>query len=225
MRIVTWNCRLGGAHDELVAELAPDVAVISEWGRLPDERASDPKFVAFGEAGEFGLGVAAFGEWAVSAADVLPISGAVIGAVEVQGPTPFKVVAVWACLSGRPRINPLVEALDAWTDWLAVGPIVVAGDFNTGGAWKDIPSGPDVALPDRRAPHEIGLHSAYHTDRGVEQGESEEPTHWNNRGGPCMIDHVFTPKDWRIFSVKVGQEALWRRRSDHAPLAIDLEVR
>jgi len=191
---------------------------------LPDERASDPKLVAFGQAGEFGLGVAAFGEWAVSAADVLPISGAVIGAVEVQGPTPFKLVAVWACLSGRPTINPLVETLDAWPDWLAVGPIVVAGDFNTGGAWKDIPSGPMSHFPIVERLNEM-LHSAYHTDQAVEQGESEEPTHWNNRGGPCMIDHVFTPKDWGIFSVKVGQEALWRRRSDHAPLAVELEVR
>jgi hypothetical protein len=32
VQIVTWNCRQGGAHDEHLAGLAPDVAILPEWG-------------------------------------------------------------------------------------------------------------------------------------------------------------------------------------------------
>ncbi len=139
MRIVSWNCRKGGVHDEHLAELAPDIAILPEWGRLPIlGPATASSFAEFGETGKFGLGVAAFGDWMVAKADVPAISGGVIGAVKVAGPKPFALVAVWSYLSGRPKVNPVIEALEAWADWLAGGAVVVAGDFNTGGGWKHI---------------------------------------------------------------------------------------
>lgn len=225
MRIVSWNCRLGGEHDGHLTELAPDIAVISEWGRLPHPApASASSFVEFGEVGEFGLGVAGFGEWHVSRAVVPGITGGVIGAVEVRGPVECNLVAVWSCLSGRPKENPLVEAVKCWSEWLARRPIIVAGDFNTGGSWADIRTGPMSHFPIIDRLRGLGLHSAYHAARGVEQGVGEEPTLWHSNGKTYMVDHVFTPTGWPILSVEVGSEDPWRQRSDHAPLVVELDV-
>lgn len=225
MRIVTWNCRKGGAHDEHLAELAPDVAVLPEWGRLPlTAPVSASSFVAFGEEAKFGLGVAAFGDWRVSRADVPPITGVVIGAVEVSGPSPYNLVAVWSYLSGRPKVNPVLEAIHARSDWLDERPVVVAGDFNTGGGWADIRKGPMSHFPIVDRLHTMGLRSAYHVDRSVEQGVGEDPTLWHTGGGSFMVDHVFTPSTWPIVAVTVGGEDPWRQRSDHAPLAVELEI-
>ncbi len=224
MRLVIWNCRQGGEHDEHLAELVPDVAILPEWGRLPMRApASASSFLEFGETGELGLAVAGFGEWVVSPAAVPLISGCVIGAVEVAGPDPFRLVAVWSCLSSEPKVNPLMEALDAWSDWLEDGPVIVAGDFNTGGSW-DVRTGPmsHFSIVDRL--EAMGLRSAYHAVRSTAQGVDEETTLWHSGGGTYMVDHAFTPTSWPILQVVVGSEDPWRRRSDHAPLVIEVET-
>jgi hypothetical protein len=186
---------------------------------------SASSFVDFGETGRFGLGVAGFGEWTVSRAGVPPILGRVIGAVEVAGASPFRLVAVWSYLSGRPKVNPVIEALDAWEIWLDQGAVVVAGDFNTGGGWAHIRTGPMSQFPIVERLEAIGLHSAYHVDRSIQQGVGEEPTLWHTGGGTYMVDHVFTPSTWPILAVTVGGDDPWRERSDHAPVVVEVEPR
>ena len=221
MRIVAWNtaARVAPTSQHLIG-LAPDVAVLSEWGKLPTlPPESATTYVEFGETNKRGLAVAAWGEWSVRAADLPEIQGVVIGGVDVDGPVPFRLLAVWCYLSGSPTLNPVIEALDAWADWTSAAPLVVAGDFNTGGAWHDIRTGPKSHFPIVDRLDSLGLRSAYHADRGTEQGVDEEPTHWHSHGGTFMIDHVFTPKDWPINSVAVGE----RDQSDHAPVVVDVE--
>jgi len=70
----------------------------------------------------------------------------------------------------------------------------------------------------------LGLRSAYHADRGTEQGVREETTLWHTGGGSYMVDHIFTPSSWPISAVTVGNATPWRQRSDHAPLIVDLET-
>lgn len=100
---------------------------------------------------------------------------------------------------------------------------MVAGDLNTGGVWKDIRTGPMSHFPIVERLGELGLQSVYHVARCVDQGVDEEPTHWNNKTGPCMIDHVFTPTLWPILTVTVGPEGPWHQRSDHAPLIVEVD--
>jgi hypothetical protein len=223
VKIVSWNCRRGGEHDRHLDELAPDVAVLPEWGWLPMRApASASAFVEFGETGKLGLAVAAFGPWSVAKAHVEPISGTVIGAVDISGPTPFHLIAVWSYLSGGPKLNPVIEALDTWASWIGDGPLVVAGDFNTGGGWKDILKGPMSHFPIVKRLESLGLHSAYHVDRSTEQGTGEETTLWHSRGGEFMVDHVFTPTNWPKPVVTIGPADPWRTRSDHAPVSVDI---
>jgi hypothetical protein len=179
-------------------------------------------WVEFGQVGERGLAVAARGEWSVSAPELPAIDGVVVGGVNVDAPVPFRLLAVWSYLSGDPKTNPVIEALDAWESWALEEPLVVAGDFNTGGSWQELRTGPKSHFPIVDKLAELGLQSAYHTDRGTDQGVDEEPTHWHNRGGTFMIDHIFTPTEWPIRSVTVGREDPWRQRSDHAPLIVDI---
>jgi hypothetical protein len=220
---VAWNVRRGGDHEEHLDELAPDIAILPEWGWLPMRRpASASSFASFGETGKLGLGVAAFGTWSVSEATVPSISGTVIGAVDVVGVTPFRLIAVWSYLSGRPKVNPVIEALDAWAEWIGDGPLVVAGDFNTGGAWDNIRSGPMSHFPIVGRLDSMGLRSAYHAWRSTEQGIGEETTLWHAGGGSYMVDHVFIPQGWPITAVAIGTADPWKQRSDHAPITVDI---
>lgn len=192
----------------------------------PADAASRVSVVLRGVRGDggLGLGVAGFGGWSVARADVRSISGCVVGAVEVAGPTPFRLVAVWSCLSGQPKVNPVIEALDVWAEWLGHGPAVVAGDFNTGGWCGEIRSGPMSHFPIVDRLSRMGLQSAYHFDRSIDQGIGEEPTLWHSGGGVFMVDHVFTPASWPIVSVTVGAEVPWRDRSDHARIVAEVEA-
>ena len=224
MRIATWNtANRVDPESPYLNEMRPDVAVLPEWGNVPMRPpAWSTSFVEFGETNKRGLGVAACGEWSVSAPELPKIEGVVVGGVQVDGPSPFRLIAVWSYLSGSPKVNPVIEALDAWAEWTSGMPLVVAGDFNTGGWWQDIREGPMSHFPIVERLESLGLHSAYHADRGTEQGADENTTHWHSRGGTFMIDHVFTPAFWAINSVTVGEQVPWRERSDHAPMVVDV---
>jgi hypothetical protein len=223
MRIGTWNTADRTAARVHLADLNLDIAVLPEWGKVPMQfPESADTSVEFGVVGKRGLAVAAWGEWSVSAPELPAIDGVVIGGVEVDGPVPFHLLAVWSYLSDNPKTNPVIEALDAWGTWASEKPLVVAGDFNTGGWWQEIRTGPMSHFPIVEKLADLGLRSAYHADRGTDQGVEEEPTHWHSNGGAFMIDHIFTPVDWPIGSVTVGGEDPWRERSDHAPVIVDI---
>ncbi len=226
MRVVAWNVKRNGPDlldrlDNLAP--GPDVAVLPEFGRCPINAPQGRSLVGFGTAGRYGLAVAGWGDWTVRPADVPPIVGGVVGAVDVDGPTPFRLIAVWSYLSGRPppSVNPVIEAVDTWRDWLADGPVIVAGDFNTGGAWpagSTHPSLDHFPIVERLAA--LGLRSCFHAFAGLEQGVGEPPTFFDNQGGTHCIDHVFAPAEWAVAGVEVGN----RDTSDHAPVIVDLDI-
>lgn len=224
LRIVAWNAaRRGATSSDALAELAPDVAVLPEWGKHPmPEPAGATSFVEFGSPDTYEMAVAGWGEWTAQRAAVPDIEGTVVGAVDVTGPRPFCLIAVWSYLSGNPTINPLTEALDAWRGWYGGKPLVVAGDFNTGAWWTKIRTGPKSHYPLIEQLEALGLHSAYHVAHDVQQGVDEAATHWHSSGNSYTIDHIFTPNDWPITEVTIGAEDPWRTRSDHAPVTVEL---
>ena len=223
MRIVSWNTCAKPVENHLV-KLRPDIAVLPEWGSLPLTAPRDAlSFAQFGEDGKRGLGVAAWRGWSVSEADVEPLPKGIIGAVDVAGPTTFKLIAVWPYLSKQLLTNPVMQALQLWADWVAEGPLVVAGDFNTGSAWTDCPAYKDHP-PIVAQLGELGLRSAYHDFHGVKQGVDEATTFVSSRWkSHHMIDHIFAPTDWTITGFEIGGEDPWLGRSDHMPLIADLE--
>jgi endonuclease/exonuclease/phosphatase family metal-dependent hydrolase len=140
----------------------------------------------------------------------------VIGAVNVTGPADVALVAVWACFSGGVKINPVIEAIDAWGEWLAGKAVVVTGDFNSGHFWDDKPT---VTGGDHRplvaALERIGLRPVCCTP-----GADGPTSHWHNNGKGYHIDHLFIPAGWCGTEWSVGESDPWRTWSDHAPLLV-----
>lgn len=212
---------------EELGRLRPDVAVLPELGDHPGPHpvgdAAPGSLVSFGTIGKRGVSAAGWGPWSVAAADVPALTGGVMGAVEVSGPLNFKLIAAWPYLSEPLEQNPIVEAVARWRDWIGDAPLVVAGDFNTGGAWIE-----DQPSLDHRlvvaALEELGLRSAFHAFNRVEPGQDELPTHWHSRGGKHHIDYIFAPASWSITEVSIGDEARWKPLSDHAPVTAQYEL-
>jgi hypothetical protein len=83
--------------------------------------------------------------------------------------------------------------------------------------------------PVRRA---LGLQSAYHFMRGVEQGHEKEPTiYWRDRkkdGPQYHINYCFLPSAWAnsIASFRIEPLENWvaSKLSDHVPLLVDVDV-
>jgi len=225
MRIVGWNSQGGGRskYSHLEA-LAPDVAVVPEYGKLPlaapHEVVGENRFVGFGTEGDRGIGVVAGPEWSLAPVDLAPLSGEVLGAVEVRGEAEVNVLAVWACLSGNPKQHPVVEAAAAWTDWIRSAPTVVIGDFNTGHHWTKA-RGCDAHQPVVDALGALGLSPICCSSHG----QDGPTTHWHARSkGRFHIDHAFVSTGVRVQGWGVGLGDTWRSRSDHAPLVLDVEI-
>jgi len=226
VRLATWNCCKDGATKlpVLLAESHPDIAVLPEFGSHPAvaPQGLECVLLSAGVPGERGLAVAAFGDWTISVADLTGPFPPTLLPVEVAGPRPFRLLAVWANLSPARAAHPVVEFAEAHQEWFE-GPVVVAGDFNTGGVWHGLRPGLDhytvVAALEK-----LGLCSGYHHDRGVEQGKEPEPTFWMYRkeDRPHHLDHVFVPVSWPIASVTVGGFDQWSQYSDHAPMVADI---
>ena len=247
LRIVTWNANMA-VHRKLPIlcdRLHPDVAIVPECAinevvrrkggaDLPD---FSMDWVGRPDKPNKGLAVLGFGDYMVRRAEAFDARLQWVLPIEVDGPIPFNLIAVWAG-NHRARIQHPDHhevpqgraALAVYSDWIAERPTVVAGDFNHNVIW-DKPGkehrhhGGTVA--DAEA---AGLVSAYHHWFEQEQGQETTPTHyWRDRtiDGPSYhIDYVFTPAGWPITAVDLGSFDDWigSGLSDHVPLTVDLEV-
>lgn len=240
MRLVSWNCNKA-LHRKWAAleALEPDIAVIQECA-TPDRLAAripgfDPdRCLWTGNIPTMGLGVFAFRNWRL-----IPHATEVAGAdylmpVRVSGPVDLALLAVWALHRRRELTKasrgPVNRALDQLGGFLTDRPALVAGDFNRHVRWDKPGHAYNHAdVVDRFAG--LGLSSAYHVCRQVEQGDEPEPTiYWRNRraDGPTYhIDYVFAPTQLPAgaISMLVGSHADWVATglSDHVPLIVDID--
>lgn len=126
-------------------------------------------------------------------------------------------------------IVEVLQALDAYADLIRSRPTVVAGDFNNAVFW-DRPGKPSNHSVVVEKLDSLGLASAYHTSRGVEQGQEPEPTlfwTWREKLG-YHVDYIWLPKAWLdgVRAVEIGDCATWvaSQLSDHVPLVADVDV-
>lgn len=133
-------------------------------------------------------------------------------------------------LAERPNRWQLLQALDVYEPLIRSFPTVIAGDFNNAVLWDRPGKASNHSSVVARL-NELGLASAYHTDRQVDQGRELEPTlywTWHANAG-YHIDYVWIPKSWvpAIRSVEVGDYATWvaGRLSDHVPITVDIDQR
>jgi exodeoxyribonuclease-3 len=229
-------------HDKLdaMASLHPDVAVICECAKPETIRAKSqgrlPESVVWvGENEHKGLAVIGMGPWRVRLDESYDPSIRHVVPVHVDGPTPFRLLAVWA-FSGRANLDemgrgPLALAMTRYEGFCKQAPLVVAGDFNNNAIWNNPKNPTHGHLKDVASLAGFGLFSAYHHQRNVAQGQEPEPTHyWRNRkveGPTYHLDYIFAPVGWKpaLRGVEVGEFGAWvgSGLSDHVPLIADFE--
>ena len=242
MRIVAWNCNMGlhKKYERLTA-LHPDIAVIPECAKLELIAKGAPQFrptssVWIGDNHHKGLGVFTFGAFQATQSPAYEEPFPFIVPVRIEGPTQFNLLAVWACHS-KPNsfdeagLGPLRRALTAYRGFIKQLPTVIVGDFNDNVRW-DRPTKPNNHGTNVSELTALGLRSAYHHARAVEQGAEPEPTlYWRNRtneGPRYHIDYCFVPESWTksISSVTVGLFEDWvgLHLSDHVPLIVEVNL-
>jgi hypothetical protein len=157
-------------------------------------------FISLGVDGARGMSVLSWGDWKLARADVSPITGQVVGAINVTGLADVSLLVVWACLSGGVKVNPVIEAIDRWAEWLAQKPVIATGDFDSGHFWDDkrTVTGGDHHLV-VAALGSIGLRPVCCTP-----GADGPISHWHNNGNGYHIDHVFLPAGWPVTEWSVG---------------------
>jgi exonuclease III len=237
MRLVTWNCRIGGFRwkAKQVAPLRPDVLVVQEvepridrelffdGERQPTyrDRIGDPAYPR-GKA----IGVFSYTDTKLESVDAADPMLSFRRYKAQHGDLKFQVVGVWTWKTAL-RATTFGQAragLEEHSAWIAKRPTVLLGDFNANASFK----GPDWGqLADLLA--RAGLVSAYHTFYSEPFGTETRRTHFHKgkeTGQLFHLDYCFLPDFWakHIKKVEVGTYHDWHTLSDHAPLIVDLDL-
>ena len=239
MKLVTWNCRIGGFRRKArrVSPLRPDVLVVQEVEPIDAntvfagdsqptfrDRVSDPAYP------RRSVGVFSYTDTRLEACD-LDAPEFCFRRYEAQhGGLAFNVVGVWTAPT-TPRAlsyRQAHEGVKRHAEWIRRRPTVIMGDFNEnasygsgkakGRSWSELL---DLLRP-------LGLVSAYHEKAGESFGAETRPTHFHRgqkeRG--FHLDYCFVPSAWmpRVTRVEVGAFDEWCDVSDHAPLIVDVDL-
>lgn len=233
MRLVTWNCRVGGFRWKAkhVCALRPDVVVVQEVEQIDSvllfTGSSQPTFrnrLVDPQYPRRSIGVFSYTATAVKPVDLDEPMHPFRRFEVTHGDRSFNLVATWtsATKPSRNSYRQAIEGLNRYADWIRERPTVMLGDLNTnasfrGHNWKDL----SVLL------NSLRMVSAYHRHFNEEPGQEKQPTHYFRGKEPSRfhLDYCFIPQEWtpNLRNVQVGQYAEWNKVSDHMPLIVDLE--
>lgn len=234
MRLLTWNCRVGGFRKKAkhIAPLRPDVLAVQEVEPFDGteafegdarptfcDRCADPAFP------RRAIGVFSYTDTSLTPVDLSDPLYSFRRYEAHRGDLTFNVVAVWPwqTKSSKTAYRQAHEGLVLHERWIRQRPTVILGDFNAnarfkGSNWTDL-----IGLLKG-----LGLVSAYHCHRGEAYGDERTPTHFHTgrEDRPFHLDYCFIPEAWvpRLECVHVGTYAEWHEKSDHAPLIVDLRL-
>jgi len=214
---------------DALLSLNPDIAVVPECSQKSALALQQRGFntLWFGSNPHKGLGVICRRDWPIRA---LPQPDQKwIAPIEVESPTPFTLVAVWACVAGDKRadryIGQVYGYLTAQLGWFDGHPVVLAGDLNSNKIWdakREVGNHTAVV----KLLEERGLVSTYHEHFDEPQGGESRRTlsMFRHADKPYHIDYIFIPRVWlsRLTKVEVGEYSQWSKLSDHCPLVAEL---
>jgi exodeoxyribonuclease III len=214
---------------DALLSLNPDVAVVPECSEKSTVALQQRGYETlwFGSNPLKGLGVFCRKGWSIRALQqpqqkwIVPVA--------VDAPTPFTLIAVWACKAGAGRANRYIgqvyQALMSHSEWFDGTPVVLAGDLNSNKIWdakRQVGNHSDVV----KILAERGLVSGYHEFFGEAQGTESRYAFYLHRHAhrPYHIDYIFIPGEWatRLKTVDVGEYEQWSKLSDHCPVTVEI---
>jgi len=212
---------------EALLSLNPDVAVVPECSEKSTAALEQRGFEAlwFGSNPHKGLGVFCRKGWAMRP---LPQPQQKwIVPVEVNAPTPFTLLAVWACRTGIKKadnyIGQVYQALISHPEWFDGAPVVMAGDLNSNKIWdteRRVGNHSEVV----KILAERGLVSGYHEFFREAHGAESRSTMYLYRHADKRfhLDYIFIPREWslQVKTVDVGRYKRWSKLSDHCPVTV-----
>lgn len=225
MRIVTWNCNLNfKSKFERVSELKPDILIIQECERLPEDFFPNAQYLWVGQYQKKGLGVLIFGgsgkihsSHRHDLVEFIPVDtdyGSLLG--------------VWAFNHrakqryGEGFDGVTENAITHYEDFIREkSTLGVVGDFNNSVIWDKNNSKTPFQITIEKF-ETFGLYSAYHKQNAERFGKETKATlyHTKNSAKPYHIDYMFTRQS---VSVAVGTYDDWIEFSDHMPLTVNLK--
>ncbi|CAN5371031.1 endonuclease/exonuclease/phosphatase family protein [soil metagenome] len=235
LRLVTWNCK--GAFPRkhaAIAALNPDVLVVPEAGRLDAlDRVAGHRAVHdirwIGDNERKGLAVISYGDVTLTTHPSYDPSLRWILPLEVGGPVPYTLFAVWMMphVTSRFYAQSLFEACDTYRDLLEAPRVAMAGDFNNNVSF-DRPRHPWSYARLLERFDALGLRSLYHLDRGCAHGSERHATFfmYHDAAKRHHLDYIFAKPALYAdgFRIAVGTHAKWSAASDHVPLACSFDA-
>jgi exodeoxyribonuclease-3 len=228
MRIVAWNCCRGPFEKKLaaLAQLAPDIAVISE--ALPPAKETNQLLWFPSNISRLGIQVRAFNGYRLRRLKpAVDLPNCVVPLRVTGGGVDFNLLAVWTWPAPS-YTRAFHNGLAAYAKLLQRGPTVVAGDFNGNPVFDKAKARVKWWTSGFDQLHDAGLISAYHGFNGVAYGDEPHATHHFLRKPerPFHIDFCFVPRAWaeRRLEVQIALETEWRALSDHFPLVVDTDA-
>ena len=235
MRLVTWNCRIGGFRykSEHMALLRPDVLAVQEVEPI------DGLLIFAGECQPTYSDRLAHPLYRRRSIGVFSYTSTSLEALDHGDPMyefrrfrgerdglRFQVAAVWTAATTPPE-NSYRQAIDGvrrYENWMQNTPTVMLGDFNDNASYQSTRMPELLGLLDP-----MGLVSAYHSFFGEPFGGESQPTYYHrSRTGGFVghLDYCFVPRSWaaKIVNVQVGTHDSWLDKSDHMPVIVDLDL-
>lgn len=232
MRLIAWNANYNRHRRSFESDAAylhaeaADVIIVSETARPVSK---SPNTLAWlGRASGPGLAVMTRNGWTISAQAHQAGSPALFGAFHVHGPFSFHLLAVWP-VKGHKGAGPsysqsLAASLSVFQEFLKAECTVMAGDFNSNTRVKE----QRFAHPEFvRGAAALGLVSLYHHQTGLEHGQETVATYRHNNSDRATfhLDYCFLSQSLLgAASLRVLDSAVWKDRSDHFPILVDLSA-
>ncbi len=233
VKLMTWNCQ--GAFRKkypLVAEIAPDLAVIQECEqleRIPWKQGRPPSAALwFGENPNKGLGIFSWTDLAFQPLEEYDRTIRYCIPIRISAPYQFQLIAVWAMDHKDDRHSysgQVYQALGTYRGFIQTADTVFLGDYN---------SSKRTTPKSRMGNHatitldlnDLWLVSAYHQFTHERQGQEKRWTYFRGRkpDRPSHIDYAFIPSRWlrRLANVQVGDPQVWLQHSDHCPVIVEI---
>ncbi len=234
MRLITWNCRVGGFRKKSahIAPYQPDVLAVQEVEPLDRVKVfagdTQPTFRDRWHSEQYprrSIGLFSYTDTDLEPVDYPDPAFSFRRFEASHESLCFQVAAVWTYAT-KIRKNSYRQAHTGLTDhseWIARVPTVVMGDFNANLSFRGDAMSTLLEITDA-----LGLVSAYHNFFDEDFGKETRPTHFHHgkEEKSCHLDYCFLPKEWipMIERVEVGTYSEWGQISDHVPLIVDLKL-